>query len=233
MITLAEALEDCDFFRGLPKDVSFDLVSSMRQIALEPKDALFQKGDAGDRFYIVLKGVLKVLDTSIDGAEVVLSLMGPGMSFGEIALIDGGTRSASVYALSPACVASLDTTTFKNLLTRHPHLKEHVMKALCRRIRLLSDRVQQLASMDVPARLANVLLGLVQEVGSEMQGRYYLPVRISQTELASMVGASRESVNKFLRAWETSRIIDSVDGRLQIVNPKSLREIAETHSFHS
>jgi CRP-like cAMP-binding protein len=233
MITLTEALEQCDLFNGLPKETCSAVIGCMHQQELLPKEVLFQQGDLGDRFFVVLRGVLKTLDNTPDGSEVVLSLLGPGKSFGEIALLDGGTRSASVQAISHCAVASLDRKSFQNLLTNNPDMKDHIIGTLCRRIRLLTGRVGQLASMDIPARLANVLLGLADEVGSELQGRYYLPVRLAQGDLATMVGASRESVNKFLKLWESNGFIDTVDGRLQILRPKSLLDIAETNPFHS
>jgi CRP-like cAMP-binding protein len=226
MITLFEALARCDLFAELSPAACGELAGRMRAQALQARDQLFQSGDVGSHFFVVLHGALKVTDNTADGAEVVLSVLGPGMSFGEIALIDGGPRSASVHAIAPSRVASLDRAAFAALLDQVPGLKDQVMRALCRRIRQLTGRVEQLARMDVSARLANVLLGLADDLGSQLQGRYYLPMRLSQSDLGAMVGASRESVNKLLKAWEGSGWLDIVDGRLQLLEPKALLELA-------
>lgn len=226
MITLTEALEHSELFKGLSRKSCMLVSAAMRQHVLQAKETLFRQGDEGDRFYVVLKGVLKTVDTASDGAEIVLSLLGPGKSFGEIALLDGGKRSASMVAISNCLVSSLDRMAFRALLGQIPEMKDHIIGTLCRRIRLLTDRVEQLASMDVAARLANVLLGIAEEVGSELQGRYYLPVKISQGDLAGMVGASRESVNKLLKLWESEGFTATVDGRLQLLQPNALLKIA-------
>lgn len=233
MLTLSDALAQSDLFNGLPDSQRAAVIDRMQLQNLQAREILFQQGSDGDSFYVVLRGVLKTVYISTDGSEMVLSLLGPGKSFGEIALLDGGPRSAGIQAISQSVVARLDRQSFQKLLAESAYLNDHIIGTLCKRIRLLTDRVGQLANMDIPTRLANALLGFAEDVGSEMQGRFYLPVRLSQAELAAMIGSSRESVNKFIKLWENEGLIATVDGRLQILSPSSLLDIARSGMSHT
>jgi CRP-like cAMP-binding protein len=186
-----------------------------------------RQGDPGDRFYVILSGLLKVVTSNEDGHEVVLSMLGPGMTFGEIALLDGKARSASVLACSASSLASIDRPSFFDFLAYHPAVRDKLIAALCERIRTLTDRVEDLSALEIPARLARTLITLAESLGIELQGKRYMHVRVSQSELASMVGASRESVNKLMRIWEENGVIAVVDGRIQILQLASLTLIGQ------
>ena len=198
------------------------LAQHMAITEFKPRGIVCLQGDPGDRFYAVLSGLLKVVTTSEEGHEVVFSMLGPGMTFGEIALLDGKARSASVVATSASALAWVDRRSFFEFLANHREVHQKLIVALCGRIRTLTDRVEDLAALEVPARLARALIALAESLGSELEGRRYLHVRVSQSELGNMVGAARESVNKLMRGWEDEGVIAMVDGRVQILRPEAL-----------
>ena len=203
------------------------LAQRMGKIEVKPRHIVCHQGDPGDRFYVVLSGSLKVVTTSEDGQEVVLSVLGPGMTFGEIALLDGKARSASVIAGSASTLAFVDRRSFFEFLGIHPNAREKLIAALCGRIRTLTERVEDLSALEVPARLARTLIALAETLGTEMEGKHYVHVKVSQGDLGSMVGAARESVNKLMRTWEEGGVIDVVDGRVQILRPEMLALIGQ------
>lgn len=201
------------------------LAADMHRVEYKARQTVFRQGDAADRCYTVLSGVLRVVALSEGGHETVLSLLGAGDTFGEIALLDSEPRSASVICHEHCELAWIDRTRFVAFLDRHATVRDKLIAALCRRIRVLTGRVEQLSSLDVSGRLANTLLALASAHGTELQGRRYLHVRISQGELGSMVGATRESVNKLLRNWEDMGLVAIVDGRLQLLDIEALEQL--------
>jgi len=203
------------------------LAQRMGKIDVNSRNIVCHQGDPGDRFYVLLNGSLKVVTTCEDGHEVVLSMLGPGTTFGEIALLDGKARSASVIASNASTLAYIDRRSFFEFMSTHPDARDKLIAALCGRIRSLTERVEDLSALEVPARLARTLIALAKTLGSEMEGKRYVHVKVSQGDLGSMVGAARESVNKLMRTWEDEGIIDVVDGRVQILRPKMLALIGQ------
>jgi CRP/FNR family cyclic AMP-dependent transcriptional regulator len=151
----------------------------------------------------------------------------PCSAFGEIALLDGKARSASVIAGGASTLAFIDRHSFFEFLAIHPDARDKLITALCGRIRTLTERVEDLSALEVPARLARTLIALAETLGTELEGKRYMHVKVSQGDLGSMVGAARESVNKLMRAWEESGVIDVVDGRVQILRPDMLALIGQ------
>ena len=214
-------------FAGLSAAELDALTKLLRQSDLKTRSVVCHQGDPGNSFYVVLSGLLKVVTASEDGHEVVLSMLGPGMTFGELALLDGKPRSASVIACQASTIATIDRHNFNQFLTHFPETRDKLIVALCGRIRTLTDRVEDLSALEVPARLARTLITLSETLGSELQGKRYVHARISQGEIGSMVGAARESINKIMRQWEDKGIICIVDGRVQILRPDALAGISQ------
>ena len=214
-------------FSGLTPIELDALTKLLRQSEVKARSVVCRQGDPGNSFYVVLSGLLKVVTASEDGHDVVLSMLGPGMTFGEIALLDGKPRSASVVASQTSTIATIDRPSFNRFLESHPEARDKLIVALCGRIRTLTDRVEDLSALEVPARLARTLISLSETLGSEMQGKRYVHARISQGEIGSMVGAARESINKIMRQWEDRGVITVVDGRVQILLPETLAIISQ------
>jgi CRP/FNR family cyclic AMP-dependent transcriptional regulator len=227
MSLLLSTLAKSAIFEKLPVEIAEAMQAQMQELTLENREVLFLKGDVGDRFYVVLQGALKVTECSVDGDEVLLSILGPGMALGEMALLDGDVRSANVHSISDSKLAYLDQRAFQQLLLEFPVIKDFIIKALCNRIRALSSRVEQLMVMSIPERLANVLLGMAVDFGNQIENGCHLPVKLSQSDFASMVGTSRESINKLLKQWEHKGWLSLVNGRLQITRADVLKQIAD------
>jgi CRP-like cAMP-binding protein len=225
-MTLAQMLARNALFADLHEDELEALAARMHRLEMKSRATVFRQGDPADHCYVVLSGMLKVQLVNEDGNETVLSLLGPGTTFGEIALLDRQPRSATVSCHEKSELAWIDRQSFIAFLDQHPYVRDKLIIALCQRVRTLTERVEHLSVLDVSARLARTLLALSDAHGTELQGRRYLKMKISQGELGGMVGASRESVNKLLRGWADAGVVDIVDGRLQLLKPAVLEEMA-------
>jgi len=186
-------------------------------------EVVFHQGDAGDALHIVQTGRLKVIVYGESGSETVLSILGPGESFGELALIDGEPRSATVQALEPAQTVSVRRDEFLALLRTHPETNERLLVALVAKVRQLTDTVSDLAFLDLEGRLAKKLLELAALHGSETDGVTVIEVPLTQEDLAAMVGATRASVNKLLGWYEDRHLISRQGRRITLLDPERLR----------
>ena len=159
-----------------------------------PKNVVIvSEGDETDSLYIVIAGTVKVFVSDEEGKEVVLCTLGPGEYFGEMVL-DGGPRSASVMTLEPSRFAFITRNRFREFLHDHPAFAIHLIEKLIQRTRVLTENVKSLALMDVYGRVARLLL----ELAVKQNGRLVIE-RLTQQEIASRVGASREMINRILK----------------------------------
>jgi CRP/FNR family cyclic AMP-dependent transcriptional regulator len=160
-----------------------------------PKNAVIvSEGDETDSLYIVISGRVKVFVSDEDGKEVVLGMQGPGDYFGEMVL-DGGPRSASVMTLEPSRFAVIPKSKFRDFLHTYPAFSIHLIEKLIRRTRALTENVKSLALMDVYGRVARLLLDLSVDEG----GRLVVTEKLTQQDIASRVGASREMISRILK----------------------------------
>jgi CRP-like cAMP-binding protein len=192
---------------------------------LEPKEVLFRKGDAGNQLYGILSGSLKVTATGSDGKEVMFTLMGPGEVIGEIPLLDGGERSASVVAVEPTELLTLHRRELMPFLESHPRAAIGLASVLAARVRRLSERTEDHQTMPLPGRIAKRLISLSEQYGKHPIVGGPVEVRLPQQDLADLVGTSRESVNKQLRAWEEQGIVEIGRGRVVLKRPEALEAV--------
>ena len=185
-------------------------------------DQIFAKGDPGNSMMAVLKGRVMISTPSPDGRQVVLTVMREGDVFGEIALLDGKERTADASAMSACELLVVPRRSVLSLLERRPDLCIGLMVVLCERLRRTNEQVEDLAFLDLEARIAKVLVRLAEESSSEAK----LPaVKISQRALGELVGGSRESVNKHLQDLKRSGIIALEKGAIVIRDIESLCEL--------
>jgi CRP/FNR family cyclic AMP-dependent transcriptional regulator len=188
---------------------------------------LVHQGDTSGDMFAVLQGRVKVV-AQVDGEEVLLSIMGPGEVFGEIALLDGGARSATVTALETCRLLVLSRDAFRSLLFTVPTLGVRLLETLAKRIRTLTDRAESTSLRDVPARLAHATLGLAAQFGAPAgNGKIRVTVNLSQQELANLIGASREIVNRWLGRFSKQKLLRHHKGVLTILDEERLRRLAE------
>jgi CRP-like cAMP-binding protein len=167
-----------------------------------PEEVVFVKGDPGTAMMAVLRGRVRICAYSAEGREVVLNVMVPGEVFGEIAMIDGGPRTADAFAMEPSVLLALSRRDFLPFLERNPQVCVQLLEVMCQRLRWTSTQVEDSFFLDLRARLAKRLLHLATR-DDETPAAAGLPaVKFSQAVLANMIGTSREAVNKQLRAWE-------------------------------
>jgi CRP/FNR family transcriptional regulator, cyclic AMP receptor protein len=179
---------------------------------------LFQKGDPGDALFGVRRGQIRIETGTSDGSRLTLNFMGPGDLFGEVAVLDGQSRTADATAGEATELFVLRRDDFLAFLEREPKVAIKIIMLLCQRIRWQSERMEESMLQPLPIRLARRLCALATDFGSE--------VHISQEQLGIFVGAARESVNRQLQAWRKDGILDLQRGRILLQNLTRLTEIA-------
>jgi CRP/FNR family transcriptional regulator, cyclic AMP receptor protein len=215
---LARLLAANPFFGGLGREALETIAALCTTRTLARGEVLFLKGDPGDALYAIRRGRIRIATGTDEGRHVTLNILGPGDVFGEIALLDGKPRTAEAVAIEPCDIYAVQRRDFLPLLQRDLELAIRVIELLCARLRWVSDRMEDAALLPMEARLARALLMLAEDYGSDVQ--------ISQQELADLVGASRERVNRQLRAWQHEALIALRRSRIVIMAADSLLERA-------
>jgi CRP/FNR family cyclic AMP-dependent transcriptional regulator len=162
---------------------------------------LFHQGDPGTGLFVVASGLVKVVVTSEGGEEMVLVTLGPGEALGELAVVDGGPRSAAAEALEPTVALLITRPVLLDLAARDRALTEALLRALGGLLRRLTEQAADLVFLDLPGRVAKLLAGLAAERGAQTPDGIELDATLTQTDLAGMVGASRQSVNQILQGF--------------------------------
>jgi CRP/FNR family transcriptional regulator, cyclic AMP receptor protein len=184
---------------------------------------IFTASQPGEVAYVVLSGTLKVSVIQANGRELTLALLGPGEVVGELSLADRGGRSADVVALEPATLLWIDRGTLQQLRRDIPLVTENLLRLMARRLRLANAQLEAIATLDVHGRVARQLLALGDTLGEQAPGGVRIPLRITQSELAALVGATRVRVNEVLVGF-TRRQHIAVDAqhRITIRDPAAL-----------
>lgn len=188
---------------------------------------IFQKGDEGSSMMAVLGGRVRVSAVSADGREVTLNVISPGEIFGEIALLDGKPRSAAAVAIEDSTLMVIERRHFLPFLLRNEGLVERLLVVLCDRLRQTSMALEELALVELPARLARLIAKLSDDYGRALPDNQGIRIdlKLSQRDLSTLVAASRESVNKQLRVWRENGLLDLRDGYLVVLRPTALQEV--------
>jgi CRP-like cAMP-binding protein len=199
-------LQKTPLFSALDEEAAIALQKSMVPQTIKRGSTLFQEGDAGDRLYVVTAGKIKLSHSSGDGRESVLAVLGPGDMFGELSLFDPGPRTATASAVTDSAVLGLGNTDLNPWLVGRPEVAQKLLQALAHRLRRTNEAMSDLVFADVPGRVAKALLDLGEKFGSKTEAGIYVNHDLTQEELAQLVGASRETVNKALadfvsRGW--------------------------------
>lgn len=201
-----QLLSRVPLFQGLNEQQFALLSSRIQKISLRRGEVLFVEGDEGDRLYIITEGKIKLGHSSEDGRESLLAILGPGEMIGELTLFDPGKRSTTATAVSPASMLCLDHSDLVQILDTNPEVAKHLLRALAQRLRRTNESLSDLVFSDVPGRVAKALLDLAERFGTPADDGTHVPHDLTQEELAQLVGASRETVNKSLadfvsRGW--------------------------------
>jgi CRP-like cAMP-binding protein len=168
---------------------------------------IIRESEPGDLFFVILRGEVKVFVDSPDGREVVLSHLQTGDFFGEMALLEGEPRSASVTALTECELAVLARAEFFALLARDFSLTRKILQTLSSRLRKANEVIESMALLDVGGRLARYLLRLADESGQPPVDGYFVVTRPTHQEIANSIGATRETVTRMLKQFEDRKLI--------------------------
>jgi CRP-like cAMP-binding protein len=201
-----EVIRRAPLFTALDDAAATTLRESMTQVKVTKGHTLFKEGDAGDRLFVVVEGKLKLGTSSGDGRENLLSILGPGDMFGELSLFDPGPRTATATAVTDSRVLALANDQVIGWVTAHPKVSLQLLKRLARRLRRTNEVLADLVFADVPGRVAKAIMDLGERFGTKKDDGLHVNHELTQEELAQLVGASRETVNKALadfagRGW--------------------------------
>ncbi|NYI05604.1 Crp/Fnr family transcriptional regulator [Allostreptomyces psammosilenae] len=201
-----DVLRRAPLFAALDDEQAAELRASMTAVPMGRGESLFHEGDPGDRLYVVAEGKLKLHRTSPDGRENMLAVLGPGEMFGELSLFDPGPRTATATALTETKLLALSNSDLQPWLNARPEVATALLRAIARRLRRTNDVMSDLVFSDVPGRVAKALLDLSKKFGVQSDEGIHVVHDLTQEEIAQLVGASRETVNKALadfaaRGW--------------------------------
>lgn len=221
----ASLLAGSELFGALSEQDRARIVGVCSHKRLAARQVVFHQGEPGREMYIVLSGKLKVSVTSEEGKELSFFIFASGDVFGELALLDGERRSATVTAIGACELLVLHLDDFKALLREHEVIGPRLMAILAGRVRATTALYESSVFIEIPGRLAARLLQLAAEHGVDSGEGLLIDLKLSQYELGTLINASRESVNKQLRAWEEQGIIGLRKGRILLAEPQVLEAL--------
>ena len=219
---MAAAASD-NLFSVLPSALSASLFRQARVVRLAPQQMLFAAGDPGDGCYQVEEGLLKVVALSASGGERILAVLGPGALVGELSMIDGLPRSASVDAIRESKLSFVSRAVFNAVAHREPEVYRHITALLARRLRDVDDALTATSFLPLKARAARALLSLSDAFGKDVgSGRVLIRQKFSQSDLAAMAGIARENCSRILQDWTRRALVSRLAGYYCLENKAAL-----------
>ena len=224
-----EPIEAIELLAGVPlfADLSEQELERIAAVAIGrsfPKGGrVFHEGDPSDACYVIRSGEVRVTREHSDGRAITLATLGPGEIVGELAMLDGEVRSASLEALSDLELLAIAAPDMRGLLERNASITTKLVMALTRRVRETNERILKQSFQTVPSRVAGVLGQLVAEEGAGAGAREGVTIRMNQADLAQLAGTSRESVSRFLAVLERAGVVRVGRGRVTVLEPARLR----------
>ena len=216
-------LKEVPLFRSLsPEDIR-RLAASLTTRSLKKGEVLFNKGSEGNALYIIRNGSIKIALPSRDGDEVILAIFSRGDFFGEMALVDGMPRSADAVAFEPSEVFVLNRKDFIDCLKGNESAIQSILTSLSLRLRKTDDLLEDTCFLNISDRFAKKLLELAETHGRKEGDAIFIDLDLTQTDLASMVGATRESINKELRILREKGLVSREGNNLRIYNLERLK----------
>lgn len=208
---------------NLPDDALARLGATARRRSYRRGEVIFHQGDPGDSLHFLIEGRVKVVLDAESGEEAVIAILGPGDCFGELSLIDGEPRSATVETLEAVQTLSLSRADFMAFVRANPQIAERMMIALAGMVRRADESMADLVFLDLEGRLVKKLLELAEAHGRDIDGAIEIELPITQEDLAAMIGATRASVNKLLGFYEDRGAVQRRGRRIAIMDAERLR----------
>jgi len=214
------------FQRLAPTDLE-RLVRYSRLRQIEPREVIFHKGDPSSQMFVILSGHLKISTLSEEGREITFGILGPGEMLGEISVLDGKERTASATAVVPSEVLVIERKDLVSFLEDYPRLAFNLLSALAARLRATDEFIEDIMFRNLTSRLAKKLSTLAEEHGESAEAGVRIKLKLSQQDIGNLIGTSRESVNKQLRAWESEGLVELKQGFITLLKPEKLEKLAE------
>jgi len=217
-------LQQTQLFAGVSEMQLQKIVPDIVRRHFRQGEVIFREGDPGQVLYLIQSGQVRIYVNGLDGSETSVILFGrPGEIFGELAVVDGLPRSATAVALEETLLLTIERERFRRHLCQAPPLALNFMQELSLKLRYNTRQMDSLANLPVPQRLARKLMELAQSYGRAEAEGVRIDLTLTQTDLASLIGAARESINKSLRDFRRRRWIQIQDGYIVILDPEALR----------
>jgi CRP/FNR family transcriptional regulator, cyclic AMP receptor protein len=226
-LTLPDNMFSLTLLRAVASADHASVRAAARIAVYAPGDAIYRQGAASGALALLVEGRVKLSVPSAHGKELVVSLIEPGQSFGEIGFLDGQPRSLDATAISSSRVLLVRRTTLLEIMARTPALALAFAEATCKRLRRTTKAVQQAVFYGVEERLADCIVYLASSADRGAAGTEPTVI-VWQHELAAMIGVTRESINKQLRAWQTSNLVSLRRGSIRLVDTAGLSRIAKS-----
>ncbi len=220
-------LKQVAFFSLLTEDEAGELVERLVPRRFNSGQIIFHLGDPGGLLYIITSGKVKITHSTPEGQEALLAILGPGDYFGELALLDDSPRSATAEAIESTQTLTLHRADFIRFLDNNPTFTLHVLGSLAKRIRQLNNQISDIFFLDLPARLARILLELGEKHGKSSDEGMIIDIPLTQTDMAEMTGATRVSINKALARFRKAGWIKTSGRIVTIVEAESLQHMIQ------
>lgn len=220
------ALPKTGFLAHASKNLSNLMASVATEVRLDEGQVLFEQGDEGDTLYAIISGSLEFSVLSREGRKLSLDVMRPGALFGEIALFDPGTRTATVTALEKSLLRGVKNADMIRAIRAAPDLGIDMIQLAGERMRWMSSQLNEQVFLPMPARLARKILYLTVDGSKQLS-----MLTLSQAELAEFVGATREAVSKTLALWKRAGVIEATRGGVQVIDREALQVMADLHQI--
>jgi CRP-like cAMP-binding protein len=218
-------LRKVPLFAGLDTAELSSIASVAQRRSFEPRAVIVQQADPGGELFVIVEGHVKVISAGIDGRDSALNIMGPGDVFGEVSLLDGGPRSATVAALDPCVLLGIRREAFLRVLESSPRIAIELLKVMSGHLRKLTERSEDVAFLRVGGRLAKRVAAIAERYGERRaDGSLRVPFKLSQQEIGDLVNATRESANKQIKLWEDGGLISQDHGHLVVNDLERLRQ---------
>ena len=219
---IQDTLAKAGIFQGVNAEAVDTLINEMETVTFARGTTIFDEGEPGDRLYIIVDGKVKLARHAPDGRENLLSVMGPSDMFGELSIFDPGPRTSSAVCVTDVTAATMDSEMLKDWIAQHPEISQQLLRVLARRLRRTNASLADLIFTDGPGRVAKTLLQLANRFGVQEGGALRVNHDLTQEEIAQLVGASRETVNKALATFAHRDWIKLEGKSVLIVNTEHL-----------
>ncbi|AZA14563.1 CRP-like cAMP-activated global transcriptional regulator GlxR [Corynebacterium choanae] len=216
MDAVHDILSRAGIFQGVDPQAVENLIKELQTVRFPRGTVIFDEGEPGDRLYIITQGKVKLARHAADGRENLLTVMGPSDMFGELSIFDPGPRTSSAVCVTEVSAATMDSDMLHKWIDAHPEISEQLLRVLARRLRRTNAALADLIFTDVPGRVAKTLLQLANRFGSQENGVLRVNHDLTQEEIAQLVGASRETVNKALATFAHRNWI-RLDGKSVVI----------------